>query len=85
MIAFPAMLVLAAEKAGIDTPKNPEEYDPQEYPLWHLFCNAQLGQPMPYAGCHWDNAHIIAQIPLDKLKTITFEELKELGFQIGYK
>lgn len=84
MIAFPAMLIQPAIKADIDVPLDCEEYDAHKYPRWHLFLNAQLGQPMPYPSCHWDNAKVIAEIPEDQIKTITFPDLQDKGFAIGY-
>ena len=83
MIAFPDMLISAAEKAGIKVPPNTDLYDAHEYPHFSVFCNAQLGKPMPYMGCHWDNAYVIAKIPIDKIKLLNMQELIYLGFQIG--
>jgi hypothetical protein len=84
MIAFPTMLVSAAEKAGIKTPPDADLFIPEDYPHFSIFCNAQLGLSMPYAGCHWDNAYVIANIPLDKIKTINMQELIYMGFQVGH-
>jgi hypothetical protein len=84
MIAFPDMLISAAEKAGIKTPPNADLYDASEYPHFSVFCNAQLGASMPYAGCQWDNAYVIAKIPLDKIKLINMQELIYMGFQVGH-
>lgn len=84
MIAFPGMLLAPAEKAGMKFPADPENYDPSEYPHFHVFSIVQLGSPMPTPYSHWTNATIIAAIPEDKIKLITPEELESLGIEIGY-
>lgn len=83
MFAFPDMLKYAAELAGIKTPENCEDFNPEYYPHFEVFCIMQLGQPMPYPGVHFDNAKIIASIPDDKIKLITGQELLDLGFKVG--
>lgn len=70
MIALSLALVSAAENAGIDIPDNPDDFDKNEYPYFHLFCCAQLGQPMPYMGCHWENAKIIAGLKKEEIKLL---------------
>jgi len=84
MIAYPNMLIEPAKSAGIKCPNNADHFDPEEFVQFAVFCSAQLGQPNPYPGCHWDNAKVIASISEDKLKLITFDELYELGFAVGY-
>lgn len=83
MIAFPGMLVAAAEKAGMKIPPNPDNYFDvaNEFPHFAVFCNAQLGRPMNPMSVHWDNAKVIAKIPLNKIKTITLKELEKRGFR----
>lgn len=84
MIATPYGLISPAEKAGIKVPNDVDNYDPEEYKHFHLFLCAQLGAPMPTSTSHWENAKVIAKIPEDKIKTITAEELEDLGFQVGH-
>lgn len=81
MFVFPGMLVSAAEKAGIEVPENPEDFDKNKYIRFYIFCEAQLGRSMPYSGVHWDNAKIIAEIPEEKLKVVTMSDLLGLGFK----
>lgn len=82
MIAFPFMLFRPAEQAGMKTPTD-EEYDPNEFPHFHVFCSMQLGAPMPNPSSHWENAKVIAAIPSDQIKTVTPKDILALGFQIG--
>lgn len=84
MIAFPSMLLKPAEKAGINTPQDADNFDPNAYPHFTVFLNMQLGQPMPILGCHWDNAKVVAAIPEAEIKTITPATLIERGFIVGY-
>ncbi len=84
MIAFQIMLVEPARQANIDVPDDLDNYDEEKYKRFHLLCCAQLGQPMPNPSSHFTNAEVIAKIPEDRIKTITFEELVEAGFQIGF-
>lgn len=87
MLAFESMIAAAARDAGMKTPPDsaldhddrPKPgWSPEEYPHFHVFCNAQLARPVEH-GEHWDNAKIIAAIPEDKIKTTTFDDLRELG------
>lgn len=84
MIAFDDMLVKPAEEAGIKVPPDLENYNPENFPHWNVFCNLQLGSPMPNWTVHYDNAKVVAKVPDDKIKTIKVRELEELGFQIGF-
>lgn len=70
MLAFPGMLVAPAEKAGIQVPEDPNNFDSDDYIRFAIFCQA-----------HWANAKIIASIPEDQLKTITMGDLCGLGYQ----
>lgn len=86
MFAFPGMLTDAAQEAGIETPENvdSDDFDKEKYPHWHVFCALQLGQPMPYAGVHYDNAKVIGGISLDEIKTMTVDDFIAKGFNIGF-
>ena len=84
MIAFPAMLIGPAEKAGIKVPPDANNFMDKEYPHFTVYLNAQLGHPMPHPTAHWDNAKVIAAIPEDKIFTITVQELLAAGFAVGY-
>lgn len=83
MIALPRMLVKAATEAGIEVPEDLDNYDPHQYPYWRVYSFMQLGASMPYAGCHWDNAKIVAGIPRDKIEQVTAKNLYDAGFAAG--
>jgi hypothetical protein len=84
MIAFHGMLVPAAKEAGIKVPIDVENYNAAEYMHWHVYCTAQLGESHPYAGCHWENAKVIANIPDDEIEKVTVMDLIEKGFAISF-
>lgn len=83
MIIFPRMLVPAAQKAGITMPDDLENYEPTEYPHWHMLCLTQLQRAMRH-GEHWENAQALVQIPADKLLAAqTWEELRPILDEAG--
>lgn len=84
MLAFPDMLLAPAQEAGIKVPPDVDDFVKEDFPHFAVYLNAQLGSPLPYPTAHWDNAKIIAGIPEDKIKTVTFKELERLGVSIGY-
>jgi hypothetical protein len=84
MIAFAGLLVAAAEAAGMKVPPNPDKFDLDDYPHFFVFTIAQLGQPMPTSYSHWTNAKTIAAVPDDKIRFVTFAELLDMGFEVGY-
>lgn len=80
MIAFPEMLVSAAEKAGMAVPDDVENYDADKFPHWHVYTSVQLGTGLPYPAAHWDNAHVIAGIPESRIRKVTAADLIAAGF-----
>lgn len=84
MFAFPEMLVEPAKRAGMKVPENPNHFVDEEYPHFAVFCNIQLGSPVPYGQAIWDNAKVIAGVPDTDIKDVTREELVGRGLAIGY-
>lgn len=80
MMAFPGMIVSAAEKAGMPVPPNPDDFDPNDFPHFQVFCYAQLGRGMK-PGEHWSNAEVIAGIPDDEIRSVTFADLIDRGLE----
>ena len=80
MLVYPGMLVGAAEKAGMKVPPDPDNFDPEEYPHFDLFCLLQLARSMQW-GEQFDNAKILAEIPIEELRKMTVKQLvTEKGF-----
>lgn len=83
MLAYPSLLVSAAKRAGIAVPGNPDDYNEEEYPHFHLFCLAQLGHSMTNLNDHWENARVIAAVDESEIRTVTPAQLIERGFDFG--
>jgi hypothetical protein len=77
------MLVHVAKGAKIRVPRNPEKYDPEKYPHWHVFQHLQFGTSLPYPEAGHHNAQLIASLPSERLRRINFRDLERLGFQHG--
>lgn len=80
MIAFPGMLVTAAQEAGMSVPPDPENFSGLDYPHFYALFVHQLGKPVRFPGEHWHNAKIVAQVPDDRIREVTLDDLIELGF-----
>jgi hypothetical protein len=80
MMVYPGMLVDAAQKAGMKVPPDPDNYDKAEYPHFDYFCLLQLARPIKW-GEHWNNAKILAEIPIEKLNKMTINQFVEQGFE----
>lgn len=85
MIAFPGMLVPAAQKAGMKVPPDLDNYEATDFPHWHVYCGMQLGAAIPVAGDHWRNAEVIASFSDDGIKNATAVDLINAGFAIAYR
>ena len=81
MIAFPGMLVPAAERAGMKCPSDPYKFEEEKEacPHFFVFCILQLARPTVYHGEHWDNAKIIAAIPESELMEMTLGNFLSKG------
>lgn len=81
MIMFPEMIAQAAEKAGMLVPPDANgEWNPEEYPHFSIFCDVQLCRRIRW-GENWENAKVVARIPLDKIKTVTLNDLIADGLE----
>lgn len=77
------MLVGPAKEAGMTVPEDVDSYDKDKFPHFDVFLKVQLGASMPFPTSHWKNAEIIARIPENLIKTITFNDLIEMGVETG--
>lgn len=84
MIAFPEMLVGPANAAGMRVPPDLDDYNPEDFPHFNVYSKLQLGAAMPYPDSHWTNALIVASITEDKIRAVTFDDLRVLGFEEGF-
>lgn len=79
MLAFPSMLTSAAEQAGMKFPSDPDDFSPEEFPHFQVFCSVQLGRRMNHLSEHWDNAKVIAAIPDEEIKKVSLDDLIDRG------
>lgn len=77
-MAFPEMLVGAAQHANIAVPDDLENYNKEEFPHWFILCATQLCRPMQH-GEHWENAKVITTLTLEQMQTMTYEDFQEIG------
>jgi hypothetical protein len=80
MMAFPSMLVRAAEEARMKVPDDPNDFNAEEFPHFQCFCSLQLCRPITW-GEHWENAKVIAGFTEDEIKAATLETFIERGLQ----
>lgn len=79
MLAFPSMLTSAAEQAGMKFPSDPDDFSPEEFPHFHVFCAVQLGRRMGQLNEHWDNAKVVAAVSDDDIRSISLADLIDNG------
>ena len=59
-------------------PKDPDNFDPNKFPHFHVFCILQLGRRM-IPGEHFDNAKVIASFSKDEIRKATLEDFLAKG------
>lgn len=82
MFMFPEMFYNHIKDSKLKTPEDFENYNPEEYPHFHVFILTHLGQPIDIAALE-DNANIIAGIPKENIKSVSFDDLLEMGVVFG--
>lgn len=78
MMAFPAMLIGAAEQAGIAIPPDVDNFDKNQFVHFYILCQTQLCRPMDF-GEHFDSAKQLAKLDAEQLKTMTVDQLEAAG------
>ena len=79
MVYDPSEIVEAAEKARMPVPPNPDRFDEEIFPHFHVFCVLQLGRTVNHINECYTNAKVIAQVPSEKIKEISLHELTKMG------
>lgn len=82
MFMFPGMFYNHIKDSKLKMPENFEKYNPEDYPHFHVFMLTHLGQPLDIAALE-DNANIIAEISEDNIKSVSFDDLLEMGIVFG--
>ena len=65
-------------------PPDVNDFKGEDFPHFAVFCTVQLGSPMPYPTAYWGNAEVIAAVPEDKIRTVTFNDLAAAGLAVGF-
>ena len=81
MFILPDMLRPHLDGVAIKQPDDFENYDANEFPHFHVFLMLHLARPIDVAAIS-ENARIIASIPDDEIRTITIQELLDLGMHL---
>lgn len=79
MFAFPGMLRRFAWQAGMPTPPDAENYDREQYPHFEVYRNWQLGRSLRHLEAPQWNADLIANIPEEQIRKVTWGELEQMG------
>jgi hypothetical protein len=78
---FPGMFANHIEDSRLKQPVDFENYDPNEYPHFHVFMSIHLGNTIDHSTLE-ENANIIADIPDDEIRQVTLEQLVDKGLWI---
>lgn len=82
MFMFPGMFYNHIKDSKLKMPDDFENYNPEEYPNFHVFMLTHLGQLIDITELK-DNANIIADISEDDIKSVSFSDLLEMGVVFG--
>lgn len=97
MFSRPSQLLPAAHAAGMHIPPHntpiiamgaigwydvDKGFDPNEYPHFQVFCNVQLWRSADH-GEHWENARIVAGLPIRRVWQVDLKALMREGLQYG--
>lgn len=82
MFAFTGMFEPHIKNSNLRLPENFDNYNPDQYPHFHVFVLAHICRPIDVRALE-DNANIIAAIPEDEIKEVTFTQLIERGVVCG--
>ena len=92
---YPSMIAHVAEEAGMKVPnfskkrpkaKRIDDFDPNAYPHFFVFCEVTLGRAIRWASWHgWAraNAEVIAKLDEDTVKKVTLGNLVDLGVDLN--
>lgn len=83
MFGFAGMFKNHIDGSNLKMPENFEEYNPEEYPHFHVFMIMHLGQLIDISALE-TNANIIAGISDEDIKKVTPEDLFNLGLELGH-
>lgn len=81
---YPEMFRSHINGSKLKQPKNYESFDQEKYPHFDVFIKSHLGNVFDTADLK-NNANIIASIPDEKIKTVTYRDLINMGVRFAHK
>lgn len=83
IITDPQQLAGIAKEAGIAVPEDINDFELTDHIHFVVFMTTQRGEEMPYPTAALENAKLIGSLTDEEVKTITIEDLIDLGFKFG--
>jgi len=78
---LPVMFENHIENSRLIKPVDFEDYNPNEYPHFHVFMSLHLGHTIDHTTLE-ENANIIADIPDDEIRKVTIGQLVDKGLWV---
>jgi len=75
---FPDMFRNHIENSRLKQPEDYENYDPNEYPHFHVFMSIHLANTIDVFSLK-ENANTIADIPEGEIRNVTIQDLIDKG------
>ena len=82
MFCFRGMFRPHIENSNLKMPENFDEYNPEEYPHFHVFMLMHLAKPIDITALE-SNANIIAEISEEDIRKVTPKDLFDMGIELG--
>ncbi|MDD4779180.1 MAG: hypothetical protein PHT02_01060 [Tissierellia bacterium] len=79
VFCFTGMFLNHIEGLGLKLPEDLDNYNPVEYPHYHVFMTLHLARPIDVSSLHY-NAELIANLSDEEIRTVTLESLINKGF-----
>lgn len=94
MFVFPGMIAGPASEAGIKVPNfrtkrlgvdglPTEDFDPAQYPHFHVLCTLTLGRALDMGGGWYDqlkrNARLLLTLDDQRIRSVTVADLRAMG------
>jgi len=82
MFGFPDMLKNHIENSNLKQPEDFNNYNLEEFPHFSVFMATHLCCPVDVYALE-DDANIIAAIPEDQIRAVTYGDLVEMGMSVA--
>lgn len=96
MFVFPGMIAGPASEVGIKVPDfktkrlgadglPTEDFEPSEFPHFHVLCTLTLGRALDMGGGWYDqlknNAKLLLTLDDQQIRTVTVDDLRAMGVE----